>query len=199
MSTNDLRTRNGQPFNFVDGVKIKGVDLEESLLTIQNSLDQIQYVAPVITAFTINGSSALAYEKGVSVANLNMAWSLSGSVPNAQSINNGVGTVAVGTLIKTITGPFTVNATYSLTVTDTNPSNIIVTATRSATISFMQKRHWGVSVNASLDSAGILALSGNELSSVKGKTVVYDATGGRYVYYAYPDSYGALALSLIHI
>ena len=212
--SNPFVAHNRLPFNFEDGLEVKGIDLSGpngssgightslngSLTTlgtvvssIEYALSEIQYVNPSVTSLLINGSSALTSEKGVSIASINLTWTLSGSVPNSQSINNGVGTVPVGTLVKTVTGPFTSNATYTLTVTDTNPAGATVTATRSSTMSFIQKRHWGVSTLTSLDSAGILSLSGSELSTSRAKTVVYNAEGGRYIYYAYPESYGALS------
>jgi hypothetical protein len=46
-----------------------------------------------------------------------------------------------------------------------------------------------VSASDSLDNAGVLALS-SEFATDYQKAVTYDATGGRYLYYAFPASFG---------
>jgi hypothetical protein len=66
------------------------------------------------------------------------------------------------------------------------PSNV------ATSLSVTAKRYCGVSTEPTLDSAGILALGNSEVASDLEKTVKYDATGGRYLYYAYPAALGPL-------
>jgi hypothetical protein len=149
----------------------------------------INYTAPAITTYVINGSNLVTIEKGASLVNPVLTWSLSGSVPNSQSIDQGVGAVPVGTFTKTVTGTFTTSTAWTLTVADTDPQGNAKNASATVNLNVRQKRYWGVSTSASLNSAGVLGLS-NEFATSRGKSVTYDATGGRYIFYAYPASFG---------
>lgn len=59
----------------------------------------------------------------------------------------------------------------------------------SRAVSFLPKRYWGVSPDATLSNSDILALS-QEFSSSKGKSITYDCSGGNYFYWCYPASLG---------
>jgi hypothetical protein len=156
---------------------------------IANIYSILNYVAPGISSYLINGSSSITIEKGASLTDPVLTWTLSGNTPESQTIDQGVGDITVGTLTKTVTGTFTTSISWGLSVVDTPPSGSPVTASASAPLNVRQKRYWGVSASTSLDNAGVLGLS-NEFASSRGKSVTFDATGGRYVFYAYPASFG---------
>lgn len=63
---------------------------------------------------------------------------------------------------------------------------------RQVTVPFLPRRYWGVSANAALTSAQVIALAGSDLSGSRGKSFTATAAG-QYVYYAYPTSMGAPA------
>ena len=141
----------------------------------------------------IDGASSKTVEAGTTTTGAVLSWTLSGNTPQSQSISNGVGVVPVGTLTKTVIGTFTTTQTWTLTVSATGPTGTVVTASSSVSLNVRQKRYWGVSTLTSLNSAGILGLGGSEFATNRSKSVTYNATGGRYVYYAYPTSFGVIA------
>lgn len=152
---------------------------------------EINYVPPDITAFLANGSSPRIVETGSTISSVALSWTLAGSAPTSQSIDQSVGSITPGTTTANVTGSFTSNRTWTLTVSANDPQGNVRTDTAAVSLTFMQKRYWGVSASTSLDSSGILALS-SEFSSSKTKTVTYNATGGRYPYFCYPATLGAL-------
>ena len=169
------------------------VDAIQARTDVAAWLAQLQFVPPAITSFLIDGQASKVLEIGAGVASVALSWSLAGSEPQSQSINNGIGAIAVGTLARTAAGPFSANQTWTLTVGDTSPNGTPSTTHAAVSLSFLRKRFWGVSAAAVLDSAGVLALGNSELSGSRGKSIAYNATGGRYPYYAYPASLGAIA------
>jgi hypothetical protein len=156
---------------------------------ITNIYAILNYVEPAITSYEINGAASATIERGASLTDPVLTWTLDGSAPETQSIDNGVGIVPVGTLTKTVTGTFTTAQTWNLTVDGTSPAGNPNSDTLGVSLNVRQKRYWGASVETSLDNAEVLALS-SEFATSRGKSVTFDCTGGRYVYYAYPASFG---------
>lgn len=171
--------------------------LDAAIDAVIASITEINFVPADIASYLIDGASSVTQETGSSKSSVALTWTLTGSAPTTQSISNGVGAVAVGTLNRTVTGPFTANQTWVLTVTDNSPGGASFSDTATVSLNFRQKRYWGVSTSTSLNSAGILALS-NEFATSKAKSITYNATGGRYIYYAYPASFGAIASVLVN-
>lgn len=158
---------------------------------MQQQIDELAYLPPSIETLLIDGAASKTVEVGSSVASVSLSWTLSGDTPDSQTIDQGVGSVPVGTTSKVAAGPFTASRTWTLTVSDTSPAGNPAQDTAQVSLLFRQKRYWGVSANPSLSSTDILALS-SEFATSRGKSVTYDATGGRYPYYCYPASWGAL-------
>lgn len=173
-----LETRTGAAESDIDGLQLQVAEL--------------LYVPPAIGALLIDGAASLTVEVGTSVASVSLSWTLSGSEPESQSIDQGVGGVPVGTTSKVVDGPFTASRTWALTVDDTSPAGSPVQDTAQVSLLFRQRHYWGVSANPSLSTADILALS-SEFATFRGKSVTYTATGGRYLYYCYPFNWGPLA------
>jgi hypothetical protein len=148
---------------------------------VQAALDGLLYVAPIIKSFSNNVGTV---EIGSTVSSLTLAWSLNKAMTSL-SINGGVGSV-LGLTSKSLTGlSLTDDITYSLTAADGQN-----TTSAETTIAFRNKRYWGVSASESLDNAGVLGLSGSEFATDFEKSITYDATGGRYLYYAFPETFG---------
>jgi len=155
---------------------------DPSIENVGEALDSIFYVATDITSFT--GGSTV--EIGSSIASVNLAWSINKTV-TSQSINHGIGALDPELRMFTTTdGPYTTNQSWTLTASDGQTSD-----NASTNLTFLPKRYWGVSPNTELDNSQILALS-QELASSRGKSITYNAKGGRYPYYVYPTSFGAL-------
>ena len=155
---------------------------DPSVVSVADALDKLLYVAPNITSLSGGGS----YEIGSTVAGVHLAWSINKAV-TSQSLNNGIGALAVDARTYDYAPDITSNITFTLTVSDGQTNDVASTS-----VQFLRKRYWGASASASLDNAGILALS-SELTSSKNKSVTYDCTGGKYPYFCYPKSFGALS------
>lgn len=164
----------------------------ESFLELKHRVELIEFKNPSIDALLIDSAVSKIIEKGSTITSVTLSWTLSGATPTGQSINQGVGGVVPGTLSKVVNGPFSADRTWTLTVSALNPDGVLVHSTADVSIIFRQKRYWGVSASTSLTNEQILALD-NEFATNRNKTMTYNATGGRYLYYAYPTSFGALA------
>jgi hypothetical protein len=148
--------------------------------TVQEALDAILYVAPRINSFS---NSIGTVEIGTTVSAVTLAWSLNKTMTSL-ALDHGVGSV-LGLMSKPLTGlSLTSDTTYNLTAGDGQN-----TTSAQTTIGFRNRRYWGVSDSDSLDNAGVLALS-SEFATDYNKSVTYDATGGKYLYYAFPASWG---------
>ncbi|WP_349616226.1 hypothetical protein [Azotobacter salinestris] len=163
---------------------------ESDIDGLQLQVAELLYVPPAIDALLIDGAASLTVEMGTSVASVSLSWTLSGSEPESQSIDQGVGGVPVGTTSKVIDGPFTASRTWALTVADTSPAGNPKQDSAAVSLNVRQKRYWGVVDALSLDSADILALA-SEFATGRPKTVAYDASAGGYPYYCYPAAWGA--------
>lgn len=148
--------------------------------TLQSVLDTILYVATDITAFT---SSVTEAEIGASLTNIALNWTINKTV-NSQTLNG----TSLSSTARTfnIVGPINGTTSWTLVATDGQTSD---TATSSVT--FKNRRYWGTSNLSTLADSDVLTLA-NELTTSRAKTITYDATGGKYIYYCYPTSFGSL-------
>ena len=159
--------------------------LGEVLMHKHSSSDIVTYVNLAITSFTQDSGS---HEHGETVNNFNLDWTY--NTPTApltsQSLDHGIGAIPLGTLTYAVAGAgLTANETYVLTA-----SNGVTTPTANATVYFYDKRHWGVSTDDDLTSAEILTLPSSEFASSFVQTRDLDCTGGRYIWFAFPKSWG---------
>jgi hypothetical protein len=141
-------------------------------------LDDLLYVIPDILTFT---TSITETEVGSSVASTTLNWTLNKEALG-QTINGQTISPSLRTLVRT--GPFTSNTTWTLGMEDER-----TTITQATSLTFKYKRYWGTSTLASLNDAQIIALS-SELATTRAKNITYNATGGQYIYYCYPASFG---------
>ena len=135
---------------------------------------------PSIASFT---NSHPLEEIGSTVNSTTLNWTLGGGAATAQSLNHGLGTVAVGTLSKGDWASYSTNRTYTLTVTNANGS-----ASANSTVAFLNGVYYGVSNLTSLNDAQILALT-RQLQSTRIQTRTL-APNNEYLYLAWPTSYG---------
>lgn len=149
---------------------------------LEDLMDQLLYVPTDVTGISINPSTV---EIGSTVASVTINWTINKTITN-QTMTNNTNPLTPEARSVTITGPFNTDRTWTLTATDGQTSD-----SASTSLAFRNKRYWGVSPNTSLTNAEIIALS-SEFSTTKNKSVTYNATGGRYVYYCYPSAFGDL-------
>lgn len=57
-------------------------------------------------------------------------------------------------------------------------------------VSWLWKKYWGVNACATITATDILALSSQALASTKAGTLTFNASGGRYLYICWPQSFG---------
>lgn len=165
--------------------------------SVQEALDSLLYVKPSITTFTGGGT----YELGSIINTVNLKWVLNKQVVS-QSLNQGIGTIDKNLRNYSITDAnISTNKTYTLTVSDgTN------TASKSTTITFSQKRYWGVSESSTLTDTDILKFN-QEFSTGKIQTRTFNCSGGKYFYFVIPTQYcnniafkvGGLAFSAMEV
>ena len=135
----------------------------------------------LIGSMTIYPTTA---EVGQVITNTTLNWIYNKSV-TSQSISNGIGSLGVA-LRTYIHSPIVINNTTTYTLTASDGTNII---TPSATLSYYHRRFWGVSINSFLTESEIESRS-TELSNSKSKSIVFNCTGGRRFWYAYPTYLG---------
>lgn len=171
----------------MDG-NFKSLDLaiDEVMLT----LSELTFTPTSISTFFVSGQNTTILETGTVVPSVSLTWALSGG-SSSQTIDNNIGNIPNGITTVLAVGPFSTTQTWNLTVTSISPVSVSYTKTKTATLSFQQKRYWGVSTLSALTNSDILSLN-SEFATTKSKQIVYDATGGRWLYYAYPASFGPL-------
>lgn len=156
---------------------------------IDDMFDDLTYTPISISSFTVSPSSV---ENGSTVSSVTFSYTLSKAAESAAL--DGVNVALSGK-----TGTFGLvnlslesKKTWTLSVTDRgSASESPHSASRSATLDFYWKRHWGVAAEATPDAAFILGLASGELASSRGKTFTVTAGSGQYIWYAYPKSWGA--------
>ncbi|MFC0206428.1 hypothetical protein [Novosphingobium soli] len=153
-------------------------------VSVADALDQLLYPGLSITALTVTPSQI---EQGASVP-VTVAWTISGTI-TGQTLE-GI-TVPAADRSKVFPGVSASN-TFDLTVTDAAAPGGPTTASRSASVTVLPRRFWGVSDSPALDSAGVIALAGSELSGSRAKSFTVDGgAGGKFVFFAYLASLGA--------
>jgi hypothetical protein len=147
------------------------------------------YTPISITSFTSTPSTA---EKGATVDDVDLAWALAGPTETDQTLDStatGHEHIAPGIYASAYTGlGLTATNIWTLWVTD---GTSIDSAT--AGVTFYSKRYW-----APYSSAGPLtdpeilnpALFSGEYATSRISTKVYDCTGGKYIWYLYPATFG---------
>lgn len=129
-------------------------------------------------------------EIGTSVASVTLNWTLNKTATNITMTNYSGTPLTPSDTTAVANGPFTADRSWTLTATD-GTANTGNTDSATVSLQFRNKRYWGVSPNTTLTGPEIIALS-SEFATSRIKDVTYNATGGRYVYYAYPASFGNL-------
>lgn len=123
-------------------------------------------------------------EIGTSIEKINLAWSLN-KTPSALSIDGS--SISVNLKSKTVSGPFTKDKTFTLKATDSRGSSKSATTT----LSFLNRKYYGVLQKNELENADVLSLANKPLSSDrKLSETEFDCTGGKYPWFCIPASFG---------
>ena len=157
-----------------------GVSYSGAYSTVQLALDALLYVSPIITSFSLSVGTV---EIGSTITTVTANWSFNKAMSTATLTDTTILPTDTSHIFSGLT--LTSNKTYTLSCGDGKN-----TATSSRTITFSNKRYWGVSSNTSLSNSDILALT-SEFASSLGKSITFNCTGGKYPYYCYPTVWGS--------
>lgn len=147
--------------------------------TVEAALDHLLYVPVTINSFT---NSVGTVEVGSTVSSVVFNWTYNKAV-TAQGLSGVAPSLPVGDRNYTFSSPITLTSSFTLTASD-GTTNVQATTT----VAFRQKRYWGVSANASLTDAEVLALGNDEFSTGRGTSKTISASG-QYLYFAYPAAW----------
>lgn len=151
-----------------------------SLSDVQKALDYLLYVPPLITSMSIDVPTQ---EIGTTVGQVRFSWAFNKTMGAATLTDVGAVNPTAGGY--TLSGlNLTSSKSWNLQASDGKN-----TTSRSVSLQFMNKRHWGTSDRPTLSSSDLLTLSG-ELSTARSQSRVVDG-GGKYLYFAWPAAWGA--------
>ncbi len=150
--------------------------------TVKKALDYLLYEAPVITSFTNDVNNV---ELGSVITDVTLNYTTNKDMASLK-INNGVGDVT-GTTSKKISDlVMKSDTTYTLTATDAESTVV----TKTTSIRFLNSVYYGAATTPVTTTTDVLALDSNKLASGKGMTATFNCTGGKYIYFAMPTSFG---------
>lgn len=158
---------------------------DSAIATVKDALDKLLFVQ---LGVALSGGSVR--ELGSSVASVALAWTINKGISAQVLAGPGVGSILTTDRAAVATGPFAVDTAWSLTATSADGSEVRAGAT---SLAFRSRRWWGVSASPTLDDAGVLGLAGSELATARQQTRTLDATGGRFLWFAWPADFGAPA------
>lgn len=166
---------------------LKG-DLNDRIDDVESQIDDLKYVPIAINSFSLSPATA---EKGSTVATINFSYSFN-KTPTTLKLGTENITPS-GTSIQKTGLSVTNDTTYTLTATDSGSySNPAASASKTATLHFYDKIHYGVASvpSAYNDSFLLTGLSNHDLASGKAKTFTVNSTSGKYIYFALPTAMG---------
>lgn len=141
------------------------------------------YSKIAVTAFTCTPSQA---ERGATVADMTLAWAVNKTPTTLMLDKDAQDTASKGATLKAVN--LTANRTWILTATDARKA----TASRTAGITFYDKRHWFVAgdLAAAALTDEIINQASGEYATSRAKTFTLTAGEGQHIYYAFPASWG---------
>lgn len=149
----------------------------------------------VLATFTNTAGTQL---KGTTLNNLTLDWTYNRTPdPTSQTIDNGVGSIAVSLRTVALTAQgLTATTTYNIDAVGDD----LTASSLATTIQFLNYRYYGVSQNVLVTDADVIADLTPEFISARAVSKTFDASvggGNNYLYYCYPTSFGLPATSKI--
>lgn len=152
----------------------------DRLNKIDGILENLLYKAIEITAFSNNVNTA---EMGSTVNNVTLSWKTN-KTPTALTLDDDSIDTSITSKALTALG-LTANKTWTLKATDERNA----TSQKTTALNFYNGIYYGVALEASYDSAFILALT-KVLSGTKARTITVNAGANQYIYYCLPSRLG---------
>ena len=151
--------------------------------TVKDALDELLYIFPSVNLSVSPTPSGNPKEIGQTATSVSLSWTVNKNIIS-QSLNNNIGSLE--TSIRTLNSPTVFNSDLTFTITVNDGKN---SASSSASVVFRNKRWWGVNSKTSLSSTDIISLANSEFATDYLQTKSFDATGGKYIYFAFPSSF----------
>lgn len=152
----------------------------------------------IVPAFAASLSGGGTLEVGQSVVNPAFTASYTSGPPTSATLTDTEGNtpVVLSSPFTAVTSPNTFtktanNASVTFTLTAIKGS----TRTASAAYAWRPLVFWGVGTGVDTE-AEIEALGNSALASSRGRSFTVNAAGGQYIYYAFPDAYGAATFTV---
>lgn len=158
--------------------------------TIEAAIADLSYSPIQISAFSVSPASA---ETGSTVTSATLSYTMNKRPTSAtldgaaQTINQDSGTI-------NLTGLFlTANKTWTLAATDGRGTS----DSKTATLSFLNKAHWGVATQpAEINSSFVLGLANGVLTASRSRTISVNAGTSQYIWYAVPSALGTCSFAV---
>lgn len=185
---NDLATREAQEFKKIraematGGQATSADKVSYNGRTVQQALDDLNYQAIAITAFTNTVNTA---EIGSTVDAVTLNWTLNKTPASLTLDGNAIDKAATKQDLTKL--GLKANKTWTLTATDERKA----TATQTTSVSFLNGVYSGVGAadGDAINNDFILGLS-KQLTSTAKRDYALTIDAGKYGYIAYPDSFG---------
>lgn len=156
-----------------------------ALQTVNEALDYLLYVPPVISGFSNNIG---AVEIGGTVSAATLSWSFNKTMTSVTLNGNAISPALTAEALSGLS--LTASTTWTLNASDGINNTIAATS-----VSFLAKRWWGTSTLTSLGSSDILALGGSEFATGRAQSRSMTASAA-YLYFAWPSSFGAASFTV---
>ena len=154
------------------------------------AIADLQYSPMAISAFSVSPSQA---EIGSTVTSATLSYTMN-KKPTSATLDSAAQTVSQASGSISLTGlSLTQNKTWTLAATDERSA----TASKTATLSFLNKAHYGVAgAQDTINSTFLLGLANGVLTSARARTFTVNAGANQYIWYAVPSSFGACAFTV---
>ena len=161
-------------------------DVEDIKQALDEIVDQIYYVLPEITSFTMTPPTEI-YENGEVINSLTFDWAYNKDMVSQELTDCVIADETVRTV--NYDTPLTTNKTFILNALDEKNGQ----ASKSVTITFLDRIYYGSAPQPTdYDSAFILALSDNKLTDDKKGSYTLNVNSGEYGYLAIPIALGTV-------
>ena len=161
-----------------------------ALREMRGAIDDLNYTAIAVSGFSVSPNQA---EMGSSVTTVSLTWALNRAASEARLDGEVIALTGTSGTISRSGLSLTANKTWTLTATDERGA----TASRSASLSFLNRIYWGAAAEPeTLGSAFVLSLASSALASSRGRTITLSAGTGQYIWYCVPARLGTPAFKV---
>lgn len=153
----------------------------DNCTNIGEALDLLLYKEPYVNSLTLSIPTELEFGRVIDM--LTIYWSYNKNSVVNQYINNVE--IPYGERRYNYVERLSTNKTFTLRANDGKKD-----FSKSISVRYMNKIHWGVSTNTVFNSSLISSLQSYVLSNSKSRSINVNANEGEYIYYAYPTRLG---------